>query len=229
MQLKILSWNIWYDGQFDEICRFLTSVDADILGLQEVVLGDSTRDTVGFLKKLGYEHVLAPVLTIKKDGRTMSNAIFSKYPIVSNEVYTLSEKDTRNAVRADIKIGEKTLNVFNTHLLHTHQQPSEIQEQQAKNLIKVLASSNTVVMGDFNASPDSIAIQEMKKIMLDSDRASTPTVNAQLFDCTVCDLQTISSTRLDYIFSSKDIKLDSFKVHDAAGSDHFAISVVAET
>src|ERR1700680_1201011 len=112
MHLKILSWNIWYDGHFDEITRFLASFDADILGLQEVMPADPTRDTIRFLKRLGYQHAIAPVLAIKKDRRTMSNAIFSKYPMVSTEIYTLSDADSRNALRADVNVGETTLHVF---------------------------------------------------------------------------------------------------------------------
>ncbi|MEK7601658.1 MAG: endonuclease/exonuclease/phosphatase family protein [Patescibacteria group bacterium] len=228
MQLKILSWNIWYDGHFDEISRFLASFDADILGLQEVVPDDPTRDTIGFLKGLGYQHVIAPVLTIKKDGRTMSNAIFSKYPIVSSEIYTLSDTDSRNALRADIKVGETILHVFSTHLLHTHQQSSDTQELQAKNLVEALAPDHLMVMGDFNATPSSAVIQKMRKVLVDTHSASVPTLNANLFDCRICDPQAIPTTRLDYIFTSKDIKTHSFKVHDAAGSDHLALSVIAE-
>lgn len=228
MQIKILSWNIWYDGHFDEISKFLAEFDADILGLQEIVPDDPTRDTVGFLKTLGYQHVFAPVLTIKKDGRTMSNAVFSKYPIVSNETHWLSETDSRNALQADIKAGETTLHIFSTHLLHTHQQSSEIQELQARNLIKVLPLDHVIVMGDFNATPDSTAIQEMRKVMVDSNYASIPTLNANLFDCSKCDPQAIHNTCLDYIFTTNDIKINSLKVHDPAGSDHLAISVIVE-
>lgn len=38
MQLKILSWNIWCDGNFKKVSSFLAACDADIIGLQEVVL-----------------------------------------------------------------------------------------------------------------------------------------------------------------------------------------------
>ncbi len=228
MELKILSWNIWYDGNFNEISKFLIEFNADIIGLQEVVLDDPTRDIVGFLKKLGYQYAIAPVRTIKKDGRTMSNAIFSKYPIVDNKTYLLSENDIRNALRVDVKIGEKILSVFCTHLLHTHQQVSDIQELQIKNLIKVIKNKNTVVMGDFNSTTESVTIQKMREIMIDSNPSAIPTINPDFFDCSKCDPKVISSTRLDYIFTSKDIKINSFKVHNVSGSDHLPISVIIE-
>ena len=225
MELKILSWNIWYDGHFDEISKFLAESKADIIGLQEVVPDDPTRDTIGFLKKLGYESVFAPVLTIK-DGRTMSNAVFSKYPIISNETYILSEENSRNALRADIKIGEIILHVFSTHLIHTHQKYSEVQELQVENLIKILPKEKTVVMGDFNATPESVVIQKMRKVMVDSELLPISTLNANFFDCSVCDPKEVLNTRLDYIFTSNDIKTNSFKVEDSKGSDHLPISVI---
>ncbi|MES2088346.1 MAG: endonuclease/exonuclease/phosphatase family protein [Patescibacteria group bacterium] len=227
MKLKILSWNIWYDGKFDEISKFLTAFDADIIGLQEVVPNDPTRDTIGFLKKLGYQSLFAPVLEIRNDGRIMSNAIFSKYPIVSNKTYVLSEAESRNALQADIKIGEKILHVFTTHLLHTHQKPSEIQELQVQNLLKVLPKENTIIMGDFNALPESAAIKKMREIFVDSDPASPPTWSVYPEGCSGCTPHKIF-IRLDYIFTSKDIKVNSPAVHNSKGSDHLPISAVVE-
>lgn len=40
MILKILSWNIWIDGFFDQAAEFLEKSGADIIGLQEVVNDD---------------------------------------------------------------------------------------------------------------------------------------------------------------------------------------------
>ena len=224
MELKILSWNIWYDGDFAEISRFLREADADIVALQEVVPDDATRDTIGFMTSLGYHHVYAPVLTIA-DGRTMSNAIFSKYPIVSTETYILSEEKSRNALRADIQVQDTLLHVFTTHLAHTHQQPSAIQESQADTLIAALPKENTIVMGDMNATPDSITIQKMRAVMHDTEMRPLPTLNAHLFDCPDCDRTAIPTTRLDYIFVTPGMHTHDFHVHSSEGSDHLPVSV----
>lgn len=132
------------------------------------------------------------------------------------------------AVKVNIRFGDKVLHIFNAHLVHTHQKESAVQNEQAENLIKIIPSELAVVMGDFNATPDSTPIRQMKKIMIDSDPASTPTLNAPLFDCPDCDAQTIPKIRLDYIFTSQDIKARSFKVHGAAGSDHLPISAIID-
>ena len=227
MQLKILSWNIWYDGKFDEISEFLADFDADIIGLQEVVPDDPALDVIGFMKKLGYKTLFAPVMEIREDGRTMSNAIFTKYPIVNNKTHILSEQESRNALQADIKIGGKILHVFNTHLLHTHQQKGETQTLQAENLIKILPKENTILIGDFNAIPESEVVQKISKVLVNTDPALMPTWSIDPAGCPECNPQKVF-VRLDYIFTSKDIKANSPKVHDTKGSDHLPISVNIE-
>lgn len=230
MILKLLSWNIWYHCDFTKAAEFLASADADIIGLQEVVPDDPARDIIGHLAKLGYHHVVAPVLKIPNDGRTMSNAVFSKHGIVGTETVTLSEEESRNAVRADVRIGDKILHVFSTHLLHTHQQPSDIQALQAENLIQAVPAERSIVMGDFNATPDSAVIRKMRQAMVDIELASPPTLDVTLFDCPVCvrDREALAGARLDYIFTSKDLKASGFKVHGPAGSDHLPVSAVVE-
>lgn len=227
MKLKILSWNIWYDGHFDEISRFLASSGADIIGLQEVVSDDKTRDIIGYLTKLGYQHVFSPVLKLKEDGRTIGNAVFSRREITKSKTHVLSEQEKRLAIEADIRAGNATISVFSTHLLHTHQRPSEIQDAQVNSLIKVLPPAYVVVVGDFNATPDSAVIQKMQKVLVDADPAQTPTWSVYPEGCPACNPQTID-TRLDYIFTSKDIKTSLFKVGTSNGSDHLPISVDIE-
>lgn len=228
--LKILSWNIWYDGDFEKISKFLFKFNADIVGLGEVVPDDPTRDVISFMHKLGYQHILAPVLTIEKDGRTMSNALFSKYPIIKSKIHKLpdAKTDRRNAIQADINVKGKIMHVFMTHLLHTHQKPDFIQESQGESLVKILTKEDTIVMGDFNATPDSVVIKKMRENFIDTETKTISTLDPVLFDCPNCDPKMISSTRLDYIFTSQDIKANSFKVHKTSGSDHLPISIIVE-
>lgn len=228
MTLKVLSWNIWIDGYFDQVTDFLRTSNADIVGLQEVVSDDPKRGIIDFLEKLGYQHVFDPVEhtwggKIYRDGP----AIFSKYKILKSETYVLSQKDKRAAVKADIVVGAKTLHVFSTHLIHTHQKDSEEQNIQVSNLIKKLPTEHTILMGDFNATPESSAIKSMQKVLVNSDPSSTPTWSVYPEGCRICNPQKLD-TCLDYIFTSKDLKTSSFKVEESKASDHLPISVVVE-
>lgn len=226
MNLKVLSWNIWMDGYFDQISDFLKKTNADIICLQEVKDDDPKRDVIGYLHGLGYQHVFSPVekkwdQEIFRDGP----AIFSKYKIIKSQIYVLSKIDSRVGLRADIQVEDKVLHIFSTHLVHTHQKESKIQNEQSSNLIKVLPHERTILMGDFNATPNSQTIKNLQEVLIDCDQRSTPTWSVYPEGCETCNPQGISM-RLDYIFTSKDIAVKSFEVVNSKGSDHLPISAV---
>jgi endonuclease/exonuclease/phosphatase family metal-dependent hydrolase len=228
MDIKIVSWNIWCDGHFDQIAEFLKGCNADIIGLQEVLSHSKQIPVVDLLTSLGYTHAYGQAFTMSlANGKTeeMGNAVFSKYPIVGSTVHALSEEKKRIAVQADINVSGTVLHVFSTHLVHSHQQPSEIQELQAETLIKALPKEKTIVMGDFNATPDSNAVKQMRSALVDTDPSSAPTWSVYPEGCPECKPQKID-TRLDYIFATADIKISSPKVESSKGSDHLPISVV---
>lgn len=227
MQLKLLSWNIWYDCYFDEVIKFFDATDYDIIALQEVVENEEKRDVISFLKARGYQHVYARSFTVKADGRMVGNAVFSRHPIVKSEVIALSptEMHPRNAIRADIKIGSELLHVFNTHLLHAHQKPSEVQDLQVETLIKNLPANRAIVMGDFNATPESPVIQKMRAALNDLDPSSASTWCLYPEGCRTCN-QLELDVRLDYIFASKDLEASGYAVEESKGSDHLPIFAV---
>jgi endonuclease/exonuclease/phosphatase family metal-dependent hydrolase len=226
--LKILSWNIWVDGYFDQIAEFLKNTDADIIALQEVKDSDPKRDVIKYLDSLGYKCVFAQIEKIwDEEVHRFGPAIFSKYPIVESKIYELDKNDSRVAIKADIQIKNKLLHVFSVHLVHTHQQESDEQAQQSLNLLKVLPKDNVIVMGDFNATPDSQAIKNMRTVLVDSDSSNIPTWSVYPEGCPGCTSQEIN-IRLDYIFTSKDLSVKSFKVGDSKGSDHLPISAEIE-
>lgn len=229
MVLKIISFNIWISGDIDEVKNFLQNVKTDVIGLQEIEGEDPKRDIVGFLSELGYEHVFSPV---KKTwgGKIYSDgpAIFSRHEIMSSETYFLSKENPRVAIKADMKIKDKLLHVYSTHLIHDHQKDTGIQRDQAWELIKrINPNKPTIVMGDFNALPTSSTIKQMQKILVNTDPLSRPTWSLSPEGCGVCKPKDISMC-LDYIFVSRDIKVKSFQVEKSKGSDHLAISTLVE-
>lgn len=228
MQVKILSWNIWIDSYFEQVKEFIKNSDAGIIGLQEMREDDPEREVVEYLNSLGYQHVFAPIA--KTWGGKVWNdgpAVFSKYEIVSSKKYVLSEEDSRAAAQADIKIGERLLHVFSTHLTHTHQQDSVTQLRQVEELLNYIPTEQSILMGDFNAIPQSRTIQKVKEKLIDTDSKDQPTWSVYPEGCITCNPQEID-TRLDYIFTTKDINTHSYKVEESKGSDHLPISVIAD-
>src|SRR3989344_4787186 len=161
MQVKILSWNIWLDGDLEAVIAFVRNSEADIIGMQEVI-PEREPNILDAMTALGYQHSFAKVTELHKDGKEMGNAIFSRFPIVESKTHTLSDEERRLAEEATIDIEGIQLHVFNTHLLHTHQKQSNVQDSQVKTLVGLLPTENTIVMGDFNETLKNNAIQKME-------------------------------------------------------------------
>lgn len=229
MILKILSWNIWIDGNFDQISHFLKKSNADIIALQEVLPSENKINVIDFLKSLRYEHFYSDSMQIKKNGNMvyMGNATFSKYKIVKNVTHLLSKDKGRIALQTDININDKLIHVFNIHLTHAHLEESEIRDLQMEKLLTLLPSDRTLVMGDFNSLPQSRTIKLISKVLKNTDSIYAPTWSNYPKGCEVC-LPDGIKYKLDYIFTSKDIVVKSFEVGNSKASDHLPISAVLE-
>lgn len=239
MSLKILSWNIWGGQHLPEIISFLRTANADIIGLQEVIQDlDGSNNTAKMIaEELGYEYIYAPTYNVetaksyklfKPKTVEVGNGILSRRKISEYKVHKLSEEKKRMAVEALIPADGRNLRVFSTHLKHTHHQPSELQNLQAENLTKVIPKENAVLMGDFNAAPDSECVKIVSRVVENTDKIPfAPTWSVYPEGCPTCNPQAID-TRLDYIFKTRDIKTSSFEVGNSKGSDHLPISVIVE-
>jgi endonuclease/exonuclease/phosphatase family metal-dependent hydrolase len=230
MKVKVLSWNIWCDGDFEGVKRFLSDADADVIALQEILPNDAERDVIGFLNARGYAHAYARALDMstKHGVFEMGNAIFSRHPIVTSETLVLSEEQRRVAVQADIEAGGMILHAFSVHLVHAHRgSVSQIQEAQARTLFSVVPREHSVVMGDFNAPPSSAAVSLMREALKDTDPLSLPTWSTNPEGCAACKPHGVD-TRFDYIFTTPDIKTSGFAAHQDTSSDHLPISITLE-
>lgn len=228
MKLKILSWNIWNECRFDLLKEFLKSHDADVIGLQEVLLDDPERDVIGFLTELGYRHVFA-MTEHSWDGKTykIGPALFTKLPVINSETFLIDKDDERAVAHMDIKVNGKAVHFFSAHLVHTHQRQSAQQEAEVIRLMEKLPDKNVIVMGDFNATSESYAVRKISEKLINSDPSDQPTWSVYPEGCHVCKPDKID-IRLDYIFASQDIKISSPKVESSKASDHLPISAIAE-
>lgn len=228
MDIKLLSWNIWRGVFLSEVTDYLTSSNADIIALQEV---EETKEFVNTASKLadilGYEYVYARSMAYEIDGvmRYFGNAILSKYHIVESRSYVLSEDQSRTAIQADIVVNDRVLHVVSVHLIHSHQQPSLIQEQQVERLVSAVPKENTVIMGDFNSLPESRTIERMRRSFTDTDRMNISSWCLYPNGCERCKIDQVL-WKLDYIFISPAMKSHNFMAGESKGSDHLPISVI---
>lgn len=230
MKLEVLSWNVWYGTQLDKVSSFIKDSKADIIGLQEVTqTPEGTKNLAEELSRdLGFQYAYANGADARSWGKNffIGNAVLSRFPIVSRQTHILSKENSRSAIQADIMIDGRLVHVFSTHFLHTHQKPSIIQEEQARTLVSVVPDSHAIVMGDFNATPESATLAIMKQKLRKTDGESqTPTWS--LYEEGCCKTNGVT-VRLDYIFVTHDIQVLQTTVRSSDGSDHLPISADIE-
>lgn len=232
-QLKLASWNIWGGKHLPEIIKCLEDLDADIIALQEVLQEEdgSSNNAKAIAEALGYEWVyettklLTPSVSylLQEQGIRKSmqwgNALLSKQRILDSRTHLLSEVRTRIALEATIKVEHKDLHVFSTHLVHEPTQTSEVQMTQIQNLLTIIPKEQTIVMGDFNAPPESAAIQRMTEVLKDTEKDPTKFTRPKTDG---------PNQKIDYIFTTQDIQTISSGTVSSAASDHIPLYSIIE-
>src|SRR5215213_4165721 len=145
------------------LAKLLSSVDADVICLQEVdrYFGERSEDVDQALllfRALDMQLAWGPAIDESRPGdgppRQYGNALLSRLPILISDVHRLpGTGEPRSALRTMLELDGGTLWVTATHL--TTRSPEERREQVA-----ALAALHTgsmeagVLVGDFNARPD---------------------------------------------------------------------------
>jgi endonuclease/exonuclease/phosphatase family metal-dependent hydrolase len=156
--LRVATYNVHrcrgLDGRTSpaRIARVISSIDADVIALQEVV-GAGPRsaghaEELGALLGMGW--VMAPTRRLR--GHLFGNVVLSRLPIVHHAHYDLSWKtcEPRGCQRVDVGIDHDTLHLYNVHL------GTAILERryQAGRLAAIVHDRRVgvpkIVLGDFN-------------------------------------------------------------------------------
>jgi endonuclease/exonuclease/phosphatase family metal-dependent hydrolase len=220
--LRVLTYNIQQGysaggqkeigGQLDLIRR----VDPDILGLQESdtnrIAGGNTDVVRYFANKLALYSYYGP----KTITGTFGIALLSKYPIKEPRTYFLySVGEQTAAIAARVTTGERTFNVFVTHLGNGG---PLIQQQQF--LETVQRAPDVIAMGDFNFRPDTEQYRLTTGLLADAwllrwpqgvdDRGMKPTDRIDHFfispNMTVLDIRYLPDPASDHPAVYMDIK-----------------------
>ena len=156
--LRVATYNVHrcrgIDGRTrpDRIAAVLSSIDADVIALQEVVgvgpRGGGHAEELGALLGMGW--VIAPARQLR--GHQFGNVVLSRFPITHHLEHDLSWKtcEPRRLQRVDVAVDGATLHIYNVHL------GTAILERrhQAQRLATIVTDRHVggpkLVLGDFN-------------------------------------------------------------------------------
>lgn len=226
MQIKIMSFNIQHclnfitrEIDYDVMVDAIKKCGADIIGLQEVRGEGESEEYEAQAKilaeKLGFYYYFAEAIRFK-GVNPYGNALISRYPITSAETILIPDPvvkeydgyyETRCLLKATIDVGDG-LHVFVSHF---GLNPDE-HRNAVKTIVSNIKTERCVLMGDFNVQPDNpVLIPVREKLYDTAGEFSFPKLSFPSDNPTV---------KIDYIFVSKDLVVDSADIPEMIASDH---------
>jgi endonuclease/exonuclease/phosphatase family metal-dependent hydrolase len=145
------------------------------------------------------------------------NGLLSRYPIKSAEVFPIPAPEVkayngyyedRCLLRAVLDVDGEALTVM---VIHVGLNPDEA-ERAIDTVLKHLPSERCVLMGDFNLTPDSPFIERIKERMKDAAAYIRGECATYPSDA--------PRDKIDYIFVTKDIEIESAEIPKIVASDH---------
>lgn len=233
MKLKVASFNIFHCEDYvkekidyDAFAELIASLDADIIGLNEVHGNGSwdeyepQAEILG--AKTGYNSFFAKATEL--DGNNpFGNAVLTRKAIRSVEVIPIPDPEprgydgyyeTRCVLKMKIENPELTVLIS-----HFGLNPDE-HENAVETVLANLEDERCILMGDLNVWPDNEVLNPIRERMLDTAYASDDALLSFPSDA--------PDRKIDYIFTSKDIKTLRVEIPDKKLSDHLPITAEIE-
>ncbi len=221
--LLVMSYNIaghdqLHDGDhIKDIAKVIREVKPDIVGLQEVHRGTwqaRFHDQVQELQALTGLNAYFGRSFGKPEGG-YGNAILTRGTIVHAEVHPLpSVGEPRSMLESLIRLDGTMINVYVTHLTSWGELKAKGREEELVCLSKAVRTSRYpyILMGDFNAPPQSKEIRHFRQINA-----------AQICGEDLGPTHPLTDKRLDYIWADYGWDVRSSRVLAIGPSDHYPI------
>ena len=233
MKLKVASFNICHCEDcinkkidFDAFAKLINSLDADIIGLNEVRgKGDKakyTAQTAELAVRLGCNGFFAKAIDVA-GSNPYGNAVLTRKAIKSLEVIPIPDPEpktgselyeTRCLLKTELM--EPQLTVLITHFGLNH-------DEHINAVNTVLANCKNercILMGDFNVRPENAVLDPIRKVFTDSVSVSDKALLTYPSEK--------PDRKIDYIFATPDIKILSVDVPEKILSDHLPITARIE-
>ena len=227
MKIKFMSYNtqhclnfITREIDFDIIADTIKKCEADIIGLQEIRDEGQDADYQPQAKiiaeKLGY-HYYYFAEAIRFGGvNPYGNAIISRYPIISAETIMIPDPEIKKydgyyETRCLLKATIDVRNGLNVLVSHFGLNPDE-QENAVETVVSNMPKEHCVLMGDFNMEPDNQILNPIMQGLQDT---------AKFFSTYKLSFPSDTpKVKIDYIFVSKDLKVEYADIPEIISSDH---------
>lgn len=227
MKLNVMTFNTQHCENFktkkidfDCIADVILQFSPDIVGLNEMrmdgVNPEYTDQIPELARKGRYPNwYFAKALDVGGQN-PYGNGFLSRYPIISAETIPVPDPvekkytghyETRCLLHAKIDI-PGGLDVF---VIHFGLNPDE-QANAVKTVVKNITAQRCILMGDFNVLPENPVLETIRERMYDT---------AVLFKKELFSFPSDKpNIKIDYIFTSKDIKVLSADIPQIVASDH---------
>ena len=238
-RVRVMTYNIHHGADAEErpsigeIGDLIAALEVDIVGLQEVdrhwaERSDCADQVRELADRLGMHPAFGPIYDLPPEGdraerRRYGLAILSRHPIAETQNFELTrlpsipvQPERRRMpgfLMAAVDVDGTILHVFNTHL--DYRPDPALRTTQVEEMLDILSSYDAplVLLGDFNAPPGAGEIQPLYDAYDDAwavaghgDGLTYPA--------------TEPTKRIDVIFVTPDIRVDSVAVQASAASDH---------
>jgi len=244
MRIKFFQLNIYMGKWLDNLIDYLKKEDFDILCFQEVSGGRISfhRDnTFQKIIDLGYDGEISVNWRLKGyEHSFIGNATFFKRSFTLlektevwlreyREIEDPKNRESRNDPKASLSLllekGGVKLRVVNAHLAWTptpHDSKEKIRQATLFYEYLKTIKSPFLITGDFNVEKHTEVVKMINKIgrNLTSENNVTNTLNSRLHKAPHLFPPGLA---VDYIYISKDIKVEKFEVIDQDLSDHLGL------
>ena len=233
--VRVMSYNLHQGFGLDGALVISQQADVikeqkpDIVALQEVSRGwvlDGSFDMLVWLsRRLDMPYVWGPAAD-----SVWGSAILSRYPVTGSRTVPMSNNSEiamkRSFTTAQIDLGDgETLTVIASHLHHVAG-GSGIRAEQVQALVQAWAGApRTVVLGDFNATPDSPDIHRLSNAGLVDAFVATGNATGNGYTSP----SNNPTKRIDYIWVSDDLSVRGFSIAGGPASDHLGVAVTLYT
>lgn len=246
-RLRVLSYNIHagigVDGRFDldRVANVIRETDADVVGLQEVDRcyrseTEYTDEIEQLSEQLGMEFAYGTAIDrppiAESDGaaRRYGVAVLSRHPIADAETHHLpngAETEQRVLLESSLDVRGVPWTFATTHLGLAE----DVRRRQAIDVLDRLddRTERVLLTGDFNATPDSDAIERLTERFRDAfaeaqlgDANTFPTSSNERNEHGTIEVSRPPG-RIDYVFYTPDLRLRDVELVESPASDHSGV------